>query len=191
MIIGLDAGHGGRNRGACYGGLVERDLTLAVASRAADLLADSDIVTPYLIREEDIALRLKERGGIARRAGCSAVVSIHFNASANPARYGGALFYRRGDADGLSLGAAILNRLPERPYRKWPSDHRYKGELSHPGALLVTSAYSGPCALVELAYLTNAKDRAWVAKQESINELARAIRYGCEAWVRKMELDNE
>ncbi|MEJ6395954.1 N-acetylmuramoyl-L-alanine amidase [Gymnodinialimonas sp. 2305UL16-5] len=82
--IVIDAGHGGTedvggsswNNAVGPRGTLEKTLTLGVATRMADQLAD---VT--LTRSEDVNLGLAARAEVARAARARFFVSIHFNAS--------------------------------------------------------------------------------------------------------------
>lgn len=187
MIIALDAGHGGRNRGASNEplSLFEPTLTLEVAHRAASLMAWSPLIEPVLVREGDYGLTLDERNGVAERAASDAVVSIHFNKSTDPTRNGGELYYKRGDALGRSLGVEILAANPQRDWRTWIADHRV------PGAKAVTKAYSMPCALVEFGFLSNSHDSEWIKSSGSVDTMAAAIVGGCAEWAKLLEAHDD
>jgi N-acetylmuramoyl-L-alanine amidase len=82
----IDPGHGGTgkiggssgNNATSPSGLLEKDLTLAVAQHArAALAARQHAVT--LTRAADVNLSLAARAAVARTAGADAFVSIHFN----------------------------------------------------------------------------------------------------------------
>lgn len=193
-IIAIDAGHGGRNRGArAPGGPVEADVTLDVASRACALLALGQLVAPVLIRQRDEDLTLDERGGIAERAGAAAVVSLHLNWSEDPTRHGPELYHHRGDTVGRALGSAVLDSLPTElsDHRIWISDRQHEGRVAAPGALAVTGAYDDrglPCALVELMFLSSALDVAWLARPHSIDTLATVVYRGVESFAKGVHI---
>ncbi len=77
----IDPGHGGRDPG-CHGKkLVEKDLTLVIARKAASLLRGHgfDVI---LTRSSDRYLSLSERTHATRRQGADVFISIHANATA-------------------------------------------------------------------------------------------------------------
>ncbi len=75
----IDPGHGGRNGGTTTpSGLSEKDLTLDIALRLADLLRDAGFEA-LLTRGEDVALSLEERAELANREEADVFVSIHVN----------------------------------------------------------------------------------------------------------------
>lgn len=86
-IICIDPGHGGIQPGAAYGGRLEKDATLSISMRLRDKLEASGYRV-ILTRETDIEVSLKRRCEISNGAGADAFVSIHLNASTNPAAHG-------------------------------------------------------------------------------------------------------
>lgn len=75
----IDPGHGGRNGGTTTpSGLSEKDLTLDIGLRLADLLRDAGFEA-LLTRGEDVSLSLEERAELANREGADVFVSIHVN----------------------------------------------------------------------------------------------------------------
>src|SRR5919204_3265893 len=79
----IDAGHGGHDTGALgRKGTREKDVTLAIARRVADLLADRDLEV-ILTRDEDSFVSLEDRARIANEAKGDLFISIHCNAAAD------------------------------------------------------------------------------------------------------------
>jgi len=187
VIIGIDAGHGGKNHGArnLDGDLREPGITLHVATIAANKLLLDGIAAP-LIRIDDCDLTLDERAGIAKRARCDAVVSVHLNWSPNGTRQGGELYHHPSDRVGERLGVVILSSVPP-PYewRVWDSSYRIDRKIACPGAWAVTSAYANagvPCALIELAFLSSPHDVDWLRHQDTITVLGEAVAVGIERY---------
>ena len=81
-VIVLDPGHGGPDSGAVgSNGLVEKEVTLDVAMRLAELLRNQGGLKVILTRQSDTLVPLEERTSIANREGADLLVSIHTNAS--------------------------------------------------------------------------------------------------------------
>ncbi|MGJ8638982.1 MAG: N-acetylmuramoyl-L-alanine amidase family protein [Opitutaceae bacterium] len=80
--IVIDAGHGGRDHGACNEShdIKEKDLTLDVSRRLKPLLesAGFDVV---MTRDSDVYIPLAQRPMIANRADGDLFLSLHFNAA--------------------------------------------------------------------------------------------------------------
>lgn len=93
-IVLIDAGHGGRDPGAAAvsGGVVEKQLTLAMANELADLLERRGRVRVALSRADDSYLTLDQRAAIARRIGASLFVSLHMDSAPNPLARGATLY---------------------------------------------------------------------------------------------------
>lgn len=86
-IICIDPGHGGIQPGAAYGGRLEKDAALSISMRLRDKLEASGYRV-IMTRETDVDVSLKRRCEISNGAGADAFVSIHLNASTNPAASG-------------------------------------------------------------------------------------------------------
>ncbi|RJX36212.1 MAG: N-acetylmuramoyl-L-alanine amidase [Desulfarculus sp.] len=79
----VDAGHGGKDEGARYRGLKEKELTLDIAKRVAAKLKKLLGCRVLLTRDRDKFLALEERTAFANTQNADAFVSIHVNAAAN------------------------------------------------------------------------------------------------------------
>lgn len=82
IIVTICAGHGGIDSGAIGPtGLREKDCALAVARKAARLLAETGRFQVHLLRDSDVYLGLAERGRVAAKLGSRCHVEVHVNAS--------------------------------------------------------------------------------------------------------------
>ena len=78
----IDAGHGGKDKGAHWYGVSEKTLTLDVAKRVQTLLKKKGI-TVAMTRTSDRFVSIKDRAYLANKYSDSIFVSIHFNAHTN------------------------------------------------------------------------------------------------------------
>lgn len=78
----VDAGHGGPVPGASYGGVHEKDITLAIALELGRMIESqmADVKVVYT-RKTDINVPLVDRSKIANYASADLFISIHVNAS--------------------------------------------------------------------------------------------------------------
>ncbi len=117
LIIAIDAGHGGTDSGATYGGMEEKTVNLKIATYIRDYFEDYAGVQVYLTRSTDTALGLSERVEKSVEAGADVFISIHNNASSNTNTSGSMVFYPndsyRADLseEGSGLSQSILDRL--------------------------------------------------------------------------------
>jgi N-acetylmuramoyl-L-alanine amidase len=86
--IVIDPGHGGRDPGAVYHGVREKDVTLGIALRLGRLIEQNLGVRVVYTRRDDRFVELAERGRIANESCGKLFVSIHGNSAANQAAQG-------------------------------------------------------------------------------------------------------
>jgi N-acetylmuramoyl-L-alanine amidase len=92
--IVVDAGHGGKDPGAIGpNGVMEKDVTLAMAKALARSLEKDLGCEVILTRDSDVYLDLPERTGIANKVGADLFISIHANANNSREAYGVETFY--------------------------------------------------------------------------------------------------
>ena len=84
----IDPGHGGHDPGAIAHGINESELVLDVSRRVAALLSAKPGFEVRLTRSTDEFIPLEERTAIANREPADLFLSIHANASRNPAARG-------------------------------------------------------------------------------------------------------
>jgi N-acetylmuramoyl-L-alanine amidase len=81
-IVAVDAGHGGEDTGARgYNGVLEKNVTLAVARAVVEELNRMPGVQGVLVRRDDYFIPLHERYHIAERMKADVFMSIHCNSS--------------------------------------------------------------------------------------------------------------
>ncbi len=80
--IAIDAGHGGHDPGAIgKSGLREKNITLDIAKRLAELVKERLGCNVVMTRDKDAFIPLEERPFIAKSKGADLFVSIHVNAT--------------------------------------------------------------------------------------------------------------
>ncbi len=93
-VIVLDPGHGGEDLGARgIGGLLEKDITLAVALQLEQLLTSKLELKVFLTRRTDIFVPLADRTRYANERGADLFVSLHTNASPKAKSSGIEVYY--------------------------------------------------------------------------------------------------
>ena len=120
IIIVIDPGHGGpgtadeQELGAKYNGVFEKDLTLITATAMKNELEQYGNVTVYMTRTADQPMTLANRSAFAASVGADALISIHYNASAEHNFYGSEVFtsaFGQHYATGTGLGSCFLKQL--------------------------------------------------------------------------------
>ncbi len=90
----LDPGHGGKDPGAVSpSGILEKDIVLSIAKKAAKILNEKNGYNVILTRTEDVFIPLEERTAIANTRKADLFVSIHVNSAPNQKLQGIETYY--------------------------------------------------------------------------------------------------
>ena len=175
--IVIDPGHGGSDTGAIgVDGLREKDITLLVAKRVQDLLVSSGAHVA-MTREEDRdvygvnatdAQELQARVDVGEATEQAEVfLSIHCNAFTKSAANGTETFYYPKSARDIALAQALQDGMLDH------SGLRNRGVKE--ARFYVLHHSSMPAALVELAFITNPKEKKLLADENFQQEMALGI----------------
>lgn len=88
LVIVIDPGHGGDNRGTLENNHEEKFMTMTTALAMYNELIKYDDVEVYLTRTEDVKMSLAERAEFAASVNADFMFSIHYNASENHELFG-------------------------------------------------------------------------------------------------------
>lgn len=186
LIIALDPGHGGEEKGADYYGEKEKDVNLKIATLVKSGLEQYDNVEVLLTREGDEEVGLKERADRAYNGHADIFISLHCNASVSHVSHGASVYISTGEARrrelrdfaDLFLGefeaigldnAGTFARVTQMGGRRGDgSFDDYYGVLRH-------SYNNGmPALLVEHCYMDSPADWDYIRSDEGIEKLATA-----------------
>lgn len=145
----IDPGHGGKDKGALWGGVRESDLNLKVANKLANILRANGLDVT-LTRTSDQFVTLSRRAELSNRYRDTIFVSIHFNASTHTYVNGVETFYA--SSSGKRLANAIQSRMVDRLNLK---DRRIR--LGSQYAVL--NKTNCTAVLVECGYISNWTER--------------------------------
>ena len=165
-LVVIDAGHGGADAGATTAGIVEKNLTLAIANDVASALRQAGFRV-LLTRTGDATVELRERAAAASTADVAAFVSIHAGASADPTLRGTRIYMPPNDDASRALAVAVSGSL------------RAAGDLPvlapEEANFLVFRGVSRPRILLEVGYVSNAQDAALIDTAAHRATLAAAL----------------
>ena len=168
----IDAGHGGKDKGAHRGLVYEKNLNLQVAKRVEALLKAKGMPVT-MTRRSDTYISLASRAAIANRYRHAVFVSIHFNAHTS-SRYHGVESYYYG-TEGSKLAAHIHLRLLSR-LKIRNRDTRQRKDLA------VLRRTKCPAVLIECGYISNPAERKRCTTSAYQYNCARAIADGILAY---------
>lgn len=176
MVVMIDPGHGGRDPGAVgIGGLREKDINFAIASRVAQLLEQQG-VQALMTRSDDRELDLDPRVRLAERANANLFVSIHANS----------ISLSRPDVNGLETyyhqtGAGLARSIHNSILRS--SNIRDRGVRQ--ANFYVIRYTSMPAVLVETGFVTGREDVARFNNVAERDRMADAIAQGILDYLRR------
>jgi N-acetylmuramoyl-L-alanine amidase len=178
--LAIDAGHGGSDGGATGNGLLEKDVTLDVALRFADLaLADTadgsgggswDVL---LTRDSDAFVSLAQRATMANAFGADSFCSIHANAFGDPSANGTETY---AFAEGTTA-AALRDRVQAEMLAAWGLTDR--GTKTAGFYVLVNT--SMPAELSEMGFITNPGDALLLGSPAARQDMALAHLFAVQA----------
>lgn len=176
-VIVLDPGHGGRDPGAVGArGLREKDVVLDVSLRVAESLRahGAEVI---LTRSSDTFIGLSRRVSIAEAARADIYVSIHANAHPNRQIGGTETYYFRNKAN-ANASFTLANHLQ----RELVSTLGLRDIGVKHGSFLVIRQTSMPSALVELGFLSNAREEERMRTDDFRRHSADAVVRGLLAY---------
>ncbi len=170
MIVVIDPGHGGRDPGAVGPtGLQEKDVTLAVALKVANILRQAGIDVK-LTRTSDAYVDLQPRCDIANSVKAEYFISIHCNAVDNPAAHGTETFCYKFGGQGEVLAKIIQAELIATTSRA----NRGIKEAN----FYVLRKTNMPAVLVELAFISSLEEERLLGSFDFQEKCATAIARG-------------
>lgn len=159
--IVIDPGHGGNDFGANFSGHSEKDITLAIAKEIKSIVNSQDKYEVVLTRDSDTDSQLRERTELINTLHPEMVISLHVNSSPQKEseKYGQEIFTQNSDSSKI---------LAERVSQKF-TDSKVMGELD----LHILRESKSPTVLVELGFINNSKDRAYITSKEGQREIVQ------------------
>lgn len=163
----IDAGHGGRDKGAMWGGVRESDLNMRVANKLEYLLKRNGYSTT-MTRRSDVFISLSRRAAIANQYRNAIFVSIHFNATRETWVRGAETFYA--GSRGRSLATTIQQELVK--------DLKLRNRGVRMARFTVLMQTKCPAVLVECGFISNSSERRRCATSSYQSTAAQAIADG-------------
>jgi len=169
ITVIIDAGHGGDDNGAVApNGTKEKDITLSIAKKVADLNSNSRFKI-ILSRDNDQTIPVKDRVVFAKDNNADFFISIHVNSSTDRQLNGfSVLVDKQLSNQNLELGSLLIKELTE----------TYKTENKigvRKNSILVLDKNICPAALVECGFLSNSSDFAFINNNANQEKIAKDI----------------
>lgn len=157
----IDAGHGGNDNGAVYGRFSEKDITLKIAKEIQKLNGKQDQYEVILIRNEDTYPTLSERTNQINKLNPEMVISLHVNTSSQEetSKHGTEIYVQNAE-DSKKLAGKIYKKFNVR-------------KIEERNNLHILRETKAPAVLVELGFINNSADRAYITSENGQKEIAK------------------
>jgi N-acetylmuramoyl-L-alanine amidase len=183
-LVLIDAGHGGHDGGAVANGLIEKNLTLEIATLLRDELIAKGLRV-QMTREKDMFLPLESRAAQTARTGAAVFISVHINTDG-----------KGSDADGIetyfagrpSLATArrqvsTISRGNEEALARLVQRHVCETTGANNRGIkqrdyVVIEEASCPALLVECGFLTNRQEAQRLKEAAHQQKIAQGIAAG-------------
>lgn len=179
-VVMLDAGHGGRDPGACGNGLREKDITLLICQALGRELVKRGYDVHYT-RATDEYLGLSERAALANKIKADIIVAIHCNSASTSAADGFEVWTTKGQTRADLLATDIFNAYAKLIGGKMRQD-KSDGDADKENNWTVIYAASMPGVLIETLFISNPDDAARLASADWREKVAGAVANGIDAY---------
>ncbi len=175
-IIAVDAGHGGRSKGALGStGVMEKEVALAISKKLEELLQEAGAKV-IMTRTDDSYLYMSERADIVRTNHAELLVSIHANSigyAADPREIKGTgAFYKH--MAYKPLAEIMYNKMRELGLDDYGLTGSFNFSLNAPTDF--------PNVLVETAFLSNPEEEIFLLDPYYQRRMAQQIVEGLEEY---------
>ena len=181
--IVIDPGHGGIDSGAVSNNVIEKEITLAISKKLADVLQSHGAIVTFT-RESDIDYYTRGKGGkrkdlltrteMMESSGAEMFISVHCNAYRGASLSGAQVFYSPKFPQNKIVAERLQEMLKEFP----PGNKRQAKEDLH---ILILNDTKMPGVLIETGYLTNQKEAALLTdneyQQKLVEQIAKGLAY--------------
>lgn len=176
-ILVIDAGHGGKDAGALSKNenYYEKDINLDILLYLKEML-DQENIKVYYTRLSDDKVYLRPRVELANAVDCDFFISIHCNASTSSRPNGTEILYY--DTEFKGIKAKDLAQIFSAEIGKViPITNRGLVQKQDNEIFILKNALV-PAVLIEVGYMTNNNDMAYLSKEENRKTAAEGIYNG-------------
>ncbi len=170
-LIVIDPGHGGSDVGCTRNGIYEKNITLDISKRVADLLEKKGYEV-VMTRDKDSTVSLQDRVAISEAAQPEIFVSVHVNSSNSDSPNGVETHYYKDNSLMLAktLHASMLNHVNANDRGLFKSK------------FYVINHTTAPAVLLEIGFISNPAERAQLVSESRKQATAKAIAEGIDAY---------
>lgn len=174
LVIGVDAGHGGTNKGA-FGltGVMEKDMTLLIAKELQQAL-EAEGATVIMTRTKDTTYDNHDRLTFYKEKKPDLLLSIHLNSAADPIRIKGVSTYYK-HIGYRPFTQTILTQMLGMGLKEFGNVGNFN--------FILNGITECPNVLVEALFVSNPEDEMNVLTPEYRKQMADKIVQGIKDWL--------
>jgi len=167
-IIVIDAGHGGKDHGAKINNELESKIVESIAKKIKSLNVNNEIEI-VLLREDDSFIGLSERVNKINEINPDLLISLHVNAS-NNSNENGVNAYVSSQNEFYEKSLVTANKL----IATISNNNLAKGGVKDANLYIIKNSKC-PAILLEVGYLSNENDKAYITSENGKNKIANGI----------------
>lgn len=168
--IVLDAAHGGKDWGATHENITEKEITEQIAYKIKSQNKNENIVFE-LTRLDDNNLSLQDRTALINKIKPDLVLSLHVSANKNASASGFEIFTPKSENANSKTSTVYAEKLSN----KLIKNHNLKSRGVKEAPFHILNKSEVPAIVVELGFISNASDRAYLTDAAQQERIANTI----------------
>ncbi len=176
VVIVIDPGHGGENRGTIENNHEEKLMTMVTAQAMYDELCLYDNVEVYLTRTGDVDMSLAERAEFAKEKNADFMFSVHYNASASHELFGSEVWvsaFAPYNGYGYQFGCELLTAMREKGLFIRGVKTRIDNRGDYYGIIREAVGRDIPAVIIEHCHVDEERDEVYCATEEQLRAFGR------------------
>ena len=185
ITVVIDAGHGGQDAGAkSADGILEKDLTLAIAKKVKELNSN-DAIEIVLVRDGDVYMSPQQKVEFTKSKNADVVISFHVDNGPRElanTKTGMAVFVAKDEfinaAESKVLASAIVNEFSNNyglAVKQQPNQRQ--------GSIMILQSTNCAAVLIEAGFINNEKDLAYLQTNTAKETIAKNVLAAIEKYL--------
>lgn len=167
-LIVIDAGHGGHDHGASYNELYEKDIVEQIAKKIFEK-NDPSTVELVLLRDTDNFISLADRINRINELNPDLVLSLHINSNSMKNSSGVEAYVCENNSN-----HKMAKEQAEKLVNAIANDKLQSRGVKQANFMILKKS-NAPSVSLEIGFLSNENDRAYITSEEGQNEIAANI----------------
>lgn len=183
--IVIDPGHGGKDNGTCYEGVLEDEINLSIATKLMNIcIEDGAVASLTRVNDYDLSSDiatnrkkedLKKRVEYINNSGADYFISLHLNSyPSNTNVHGPMVYYAKNNETSKEIAMEIAGYLNKMSGVDKPI---------HAEDFYLFRKSNVPGVLIECGFLSNEKERTLLLKEDYQHKIAKTIYEGMDNYL--------